>query len=269
MASAIVLQAQAHSYSNLQLFTGDLSQDVDEYIETIEHIGSLTTEPDQVLNVLLTAKLSGKAERWYTNHRHSLTTWSQLRVAFRERFQQQTITHNIIRPGLGPLSPPTLTNIVSPSTDNFNEDFRPTIEIDQSEKNDLTINPIDNQSLLNQLPTPTSPHAKLIITTDSPKSTPIETHSPETESSHLTPPISRPPESESFEDLENKCIHDHEQGSYSAMLVNINDPALNIQRRCTDETDAWDKLKQQSEPVLKSHFVTTDVEDILNLLLPV
>jgi hypothetical protein len=233
----------------LQRFTGDLSQDVDEYIETIEHIGSLTTEPDQVLHVLLTAKLSGKAERWYTNHRHSLTTWSQLRVAFREQFQQQTIINNITRPGLGPLPRLSLTNIVSPSTDNLNEDFRPTIEIHQSEKNDLKINPIDTQSLLNQLPTQILPHAKLVITTDSPKSTPIETHSPETEASRLTPTISRQQESESFEDLENKCIHNHEQGSYSAMLVNINDPDLNIQHRCKDETDAWDKLKQQSRDV--------------------
>jgi hypothetical protein len=41
---------------------------------------------------------------------------------------------------------------------------------------------------------------------------------------------------ESFEDLENKCIH--EQGRYSPILVNINDPDLNIQQRCTNETES-------------------------------
>jgi hypothetical protein len=36
MSSAIVLQAQAESHRNLQPFTGDLSHDVDKYIEQIE-----------------------------------------------------------------------------------------------------------------------------------------------------------------------------------------------------------------------------------------
>ncbi|CAF2647221.1 unnamed protein product [Rotaria sp. Silwood2] len=67
---------------------------------------------------------------------------------------------------------------------------------------------------------------------------------------------------EFFEDLENKCIHEHEQGRYSPILVNINDPDLNIQRRCTDETEDWNKLKQQDNPVIKSDSVKTYVENI-------
>ncbi len=88
MPSAIILQAQAKSHRNLQPFTGDLSHDVDKYIEQIEYIGALTNEPDVILCLLLQHKLSGPAERWYRNNEDSLTTWSQFRIAFRERFQQ-------------------------------------------------------------------------------------------------------------------------------------------------------------------------------------
>jgi len=49
-------------------------------------------------------------------------------------------------------------------------------------------------------------------------------------------------EIESFEDLENKCLREYEQGRYSPILLNINDLDLEIQKRCTDETDDWDKL---------------------------
>jgi len=55
MPSAILLQAQKESHRNLQPFTGDLSQEVDDYIEKIENIGSLTAEPDEVLHILLKA----------------------------------------------------------------------------------------------------------------------------------------------------------------------------------------------------------------------
>ncbi len=66
---------------------------------------------------------------------------------------------------------------------------------------------------------------------------------------------------ESFEDLESKCIRDYEQGRYSPILVQINDLDLEIQKRCTDENDDWDKLKQQRESVIKSGSVKPDVED--------
>jgi hypothetical protein len=65
----------------------------------------------------------------------------------------------------------------------------------------------------------------------------------------------------SFEDLENKCIRDYEDGRYSPILININDLDLEIQKRYIDETDDWDKLKQQRKPVMKSGSVKPDVED--------
>lgn len=68
-------------------------------------------------------------------------------------------------------------------------------------------------------------------------------------------------EIESYEDLENKCLRDYEQGRYSPVLVNINDLDLEIQKRCTDETDDCEKLRQQRESVIKSGSVKPDVED--------
>jgi len=88
MASTILLQTQKESQRNLQPFTGDLSQNVDEYIEKIEHIGSLTKQPDEVLHVLLKDKLRGQDEKWYKDNHESLTTWSKLRTDFPDRFQQ-------------------------------------------------------------------------------------------------------------------------------------------------------------------------------------
>jgi len=95
MTSAILLQSQKESHRNLQPFTGDLSQDVDEYIGKIEHIGSLTKEPDEILHVLLTEKLSGEAEKWYKDSHESLTTWSKLRSGFRNRFQQPWLNRTL------------------------------------------------------------------------------------------------------------------------------------------------------------------------------
>ncbi|CAF1318285.1 unnamed protein product [Adineta ricciae] len=63
------------------------------------------------------------------------------------------------------------------------------------------------------------------------------------------------------EELENRCIRDYEQGRYSPILVSINDLDLEIQKRCTDETDDWEKLRQQRESVMKSGSVKPDVED--------
>ncbi|CAF1239938.1 unnamed protein product [Rotaria magnacalcarata] len=66
---------------------------------------------------------------------------------------------------------------------------------------------------------------------------------------------------ESNEDLECKCLREYEQGRYSPILFNINDLDLEVQKRCTDETDDWEKLKQQRESVIKSGSVKPDVED--------
>ena len=51
----------------------------------------------------------------------------------------------------------------------------------------------------------------------------------------------------SYGGLEAKCNRDYQQGRYSPILVQIIDLDLEVQKRCTDETDDWDKLKQQHE----------------------
>jgi hypothetical protein len=89
-------------------------------------------------------------------------------------------------------------------------------------------------------------------------------HAPVASSSIATIPKKKPDtdnEIESFENLEEKCIYEYEEGRYSPVLVDINDLDLEIQKRCTDETDDWDKLKQQRESVMKSGSVKPDVED--------
>ena len=59
----------------------------------------------------------------------------------------------------------------------------------------------------------------------------------------------------SFEHLENKCCRDYDQGRYSPLLVSLDQLDLEIQKRCTDETDDADKLKQQRQSVIKSGSV--------------
>jgi hypothetical protein len=62
-------------------------------------------------------------------------------------------------------------------------------------------------------------------------------------------------EIESCEDLEKKCLSDYEQGLYSPILMNINEPDLDIQKTCIDEIDDQNQLKQQRQSVLKSSSV--------------
>ena len=65
----------------------------------------------------------------------------------------------------------------------------------------------------------------------------------------------------SFEDLDIKCIHDYQDGCFSPVLIQINNFNLDVHKLCADETDDWDKLKQQRESVMKSGSVKPDVED--------
>ena len=90
---------------------------------------------------------------------------------------------------------------------------------------------------------------------------PVTSSSKTTTSTSTIPKKKNDNDFESFEDLEEKCIRDYEQGRYSPLLVDMNDLDLEIQKRCTDETDDWDKLKQQRESVMKSGSVKPDVED--------
>jgi hypothetical protein len=222
MTGANLLQAQKESYRNLQPFTGELSQDVDEYIEQIERIGSLTKEPDEVLHVLLEVKLHGRAEWWYKANKDSLGTWSLLRIGFRERFQQPSS-----------FSSPHLH-------DRHQLTFKEQLQEIKQEQNIL------------HAPLSTSFNISSTSTTSEAKN--------DDENNPLD--LFNDDQIESFEDLENNCIHEQDEGRYLPILVNINCPELNIQQRCTDETNGWNKLKQQDDPVIKLDSVKNDAEDI-------
>jgi hypothetical protein len=118
----------------------------------------------------------------------------------------------IIFLGLEPPPPPTpTTNTLSPSTNNLNEDFRTKQEtvqkpVDEPQKDDLAINPNDDQRLL-QFQMPTNE-----ITSNSSELTNIESHSqssihsPEqtlTESPNLTPTIVHQQQQDKSKQVEN------------------------------------------------------------------
>ncbi|CAF3329027.1 unnamed protein product [Rotaria sp. Silwood2] len=68
-------------------------------------------------------------------------------------------------------------------------------------------------------------------------------------------------EIESFEDLENKCLDVYEQAHYSPILKNINELDIEIQKRCIDEIDDAEKLKQR-QSVMKSGSMQTNIKHI-------
>jgi hypothetical protein len=84
----------------------------------------------------------------------------------------------------------------------------------------------------------------------------------------------------SFEDLEDKCPCEHEQSSYSPILVSICDLDLKIQLQCaavTGECDELqqqgahvinncDKLEQQTEFVIKSDSVKPNADRVLKTI---
>lgn len=63
------------------------------------------------------------------------------------------------------------------------------------------------------------------------------------------------PDDEPDEDLEERCLRDYESGRYSPVLLMINELDLEIQKRCINENDDFEKLRQQRESVLKSGSV--------------
>ncbi|CAF2162574.1 unnamed protein product [Rotaria magnacalcarata] len=67
---------------------------------------------------------------------------------------------------------------------------------------------------------------------------------------------------ESFPDLENKCLHEDDQGYDSPMIVNINDLDLKIQAQCSDVADDYDRLEQQRTSINQSGSAVPEAEDV-------
>ncbi|CAF3079483.1 unnamed protein product [Rotaria socialis] len=73
--------------------------------------------------------------------------------------------------------------------------------------------------------------------------------------------ISKDQETESFEDLEDKCSHSYDEAHYSPTLMNIDKFDFEIQEQYIDEIDDTNMLQQQRQSVMKSGSIKTDMEN--------
>lgn len=86
----ILVHLQQAALKDLQPFTGEDPHRITHFINTIEHIGSLTEMSDTTLHALATIKLHGSAFDWYNNNKSELTTWSSLRKHLLDRYKFST-----------------------------------------------------------------------------------------------------------------------------------------------------------------------------------
>jgi hypothetical protein len=78
---------QTTALKELAKFTGDPSQKVTQFINSIEQIGTFTELNDSMLHSLATIKLGGAAFNWYDNNKETLNSWSSLKTHLLERFK--------------------------------------------------------------------------------------------------------------------------------------------------------------------------------------
>ena len=78
---------QTVALEELPVFTGDSNQNVNQFVDAIEHIGSLTSLTDATLHAIAMIKLRGSAFNWYLNNKSSLNTWNSFKLHLLERFQ--------------------------------------------------------------------------------------------------------------------------------------------------------------------------------------
>jgi hypothetical protein len=78
---------QQTALKELPKFTGESEQNVAQFIDTIEHIGSFTAWGPTELYTLTTIKLGGLAFNWYNNNKDSLLNWQLLKAQLLARFQ--------------------------------------------------------------------------------------------------------------------------------------------------------------------------------------
>ncbi|CAF1539454.1 unnamed protein product [Adineta ricciae] len=83
---------QATALKELQKFTGDPSQKVVHFINSIEQLRTFTPLTDAMLHAVATLKLGGSAFSWYENNRDSLNSWSSLKAHLLERFKPSLST---------------------------------------------------------------------------------------------------------------------------------------------------------------------------------
>ena len=83
---------QITALKDLSKFTGDSDQEVNQFINAVEHIRSFTALNDAALHALATVKLGGLAFKWYDSNKSSLNTWDSLKLHLLDRFQPSRST---------------------------------------------------------------------------------------------------------------------------------------------------------------------------------
>jgi hypothetical protein len=78
---------QTTALKELSKFTGDPSQKVTQFIDSVERIGGFSNLDDSILHSIATIKLGGSAFNWYDNNKSTLTSWTHLKTQLLTRFK--------------------------------------------------------------------------------------------------------------------------------------------------------------------------------------
>ncbi|CAF1243838.1 unnamed protein product [Rotaria sordida] len=81
--------------SNLEKFNGGEEQKILQFINNIERIDRMIHANGDILHCMCTAKLDGKAKRWYEDNM-TLTQWENLKSALLDRFTTSDSSSNIV-----------------------------------------------------------------------------------------------------------------------------------------------------------------------------
>lgn len=87
MSANFMSTLQTTALKELPKFTGDPSEKITHFINSIEQIGRFTETNDSILHSLATIKLGGAAYNWYENNKPDLGSWSSLKTQLLERFK--------------------------------------------------------------------------------------------------------------------------------------------------------------------------------------
>ncbi|CAF4568828.1 unnamed protein product, partial [Didymodactylos carnosus] len=87
MTNPLIKQIQELRIKQLETFSGDGAQKVNEYIVDIQEVAKLTQETEAIQYALLHSKLSGEAKQWYNDNKDELKDWRALTDGLTKRFK--------------------------------------------------------------------------------------------------------------------------------------------------------------------------------------
>jgi hypothetical protein len=73
--------------NNIRKFSGNKFDDVDEWLQNIEHDFSSTLISDEIKLKLIPKSLTHDAENWFEQNKHRLLTWTTFKIEIQHRFQ--------------------------------------------------------------------------------------------------------------------------------------------------------------------------------------